>query len=71
MCYYWVFNHVFEFQDSVSNGCHELTMLCLNVGDIVIITVKGVDYRCIIHDISKFEAIRLLESSVFDDRGYT
>ena len=45
-------------------------MLCLNVGDIVTITVKGVDCRCIIHDISKFEAIRLLESSVFDDRGY-
>ena len=25
-------------------------MLCLNVSDISIIIVKGVDYRCIIHD---------------------
>ena len=31
---------------------------------------KGVDYRCIIHDVSKSEAIRLLENSVFDDHKY-
>ena len=37
---------------------------------IAIITVKGVDCHCIIHDISKSEAIHLLENSVLDDRGY-
>ena len=39
--------------------------------DIAIITVKEVDYHCIIHDVSKSEAIHLLENSVLDDRGYT
>ena len=34
------------------------------------ITVKGVDYRCIILDISQSEAIFLLQNSAFDDRGY-
>ena len=38
-------------------------MLCLNSSDIVIMTGKGVDNRYIIHDISKFEAIPLLENS--------
>ena len=57
VCHYWFFNHRFKFQDSVCYGCHDLTMLCLNISDIAIITVKGVDYRCIIHDISKSEAI--------------
>ena len=47
------FNHRFKFQNSVCNGCHDLTMLCFNISDIA---VKGVDYRCIIHDISKSEA---------------
>ena len=31
---------------------------------MVIITVKGVDYNCIIHGISKSEAICLQENSV-------
>ena len=65
-----IFNHELKFQDSVSNGCYDLTMLCLNISHIAFITVKGVDYRCIIHDISKSEAIHLSENSVLDDRGY-
>ena len=70
ICYYWFFNWGFEFQDSVSNGCHDLTMLSVNISDIAIITVKNVDYRCIIHNISKSEAINLLKNSVLEDRGY-
>ena len=61
---------MFKFQDYVRNGCHDLIMLCLNISNIAIVTVKGVDYHCIIHDISKSEAIRLLENSVLDDCGY-
>ena len=44
--------------------------LCVNISDIVIIDVKKVEYRCIIHNISKSGAIRLLEDSVLDDCGY-
>ena len=39
-------------------------ILCLNLGNIAIITMKGVFYCCIIYDISKSEAIHLLENSV-------
>ena len=60
---YFFFNHVFKLQDSVCNGCHDLTMLSVNITDIAIITIKNVDYRCIIHNISKSEAIDLLENS--------
>ena len=52
-----VFNNGFKIQDSVSSGCHDLTILCLNVSDITIITVENVNYRCIIHDINKSEEI--------------
>ena len=41
------FNHGFKFQGYVCNDCHDLTMLCLNISDIAIITVKHDDYRCI------------------------
>ena len=65
------FNHGLKFQDHVCNGCHDLSLLCLNISDIAIITVKKVDYCCIIHNISKSEAINLLENSVLKDCGYT
>ena len=65
-----VFIHGFKFQDSVCNGCYDLTILCLNISDIAIITVKKVDYCCIIHNISKSEAINLLKNTMVENRGY-
>ena len=72
ICSYWFFNHRFKFQDSASNGYHDLTILCLTISDVAIIIVKNVDYRYIIHNISKSEATNFLENSVFEfeDRGY-
>ena len=48
--HYWLFNHGFEFQDSVYNGCDGL---CLTISDIAIITVTNVDSCCIIQNIGK------------------
>ena len=44
-------------------------MLSVTISDIAIITVKNVDYHCIIHTISKSETINLLKNSVFENRG--
>ena len=38
-------------------------MLSINISDITIITNENVEYCCIIDDISKSEAINLLENS--------
>ena len=70
ICHCWFFNHGFKFQDYVCIGCHDLIMLIVNISDIVNITVKNVDYRCIIYNISKSEAINLLKNSVLENRGY-
>ena len=45
-------------------------MLSVNISDIDIITIKNVNYGCIIHKINKSEAINLLENSVLEDRRY-
>ena len=63
----WFFNHGFKFEDSVCNDCHDLTILCLNIGDTATISVKNVDYRFIIQNISKSEAINLLENAVLEN----
>ena len=70
ICHYWLFNHAFKFQDSVCNDYHDLTMLSVNIKDITIMTIKDIDYCCIIHNISKYQAINLLKVSVLEDCGY-
>ena len=60
-CHHLFFNHRFIFQNS--NGFHDLTVLCLNISNIVIIIVKSVDYRCIIHGISTCKATHSLENA--------
>ena len=72
MCYlpFFFFNHRFKFQDSVCNDCHDLAILSVNISDIAVITIKNVDYRCIIHHISKSEAFNLLGNSVFENCKY-
>ena len=45
-------------------------MLCLNLSNIAIATVKIIDYHCIIHCISKSEAIDLLKNSVLEARVF-
>ena len=59
-----IFNDGFNFQDSVSNDCHDFTMLCINISDNNIITLRNVVYCWIIYIISKSQAINLLENSV-------
>ena len=70
ICHYFFFNHGFKFQHYVCNGCHDLTMLSVNISYIAIITVKNIDYRCIIHNISKSESINLSKNSVLENHGY-
>ena len=47
VCYYLFCNHRFKFQNFFCTGYHDLIMLCLNLSDIIIITVKNVNLRCI------------------------
>ena len=56
--------------NSECNGCHDSTMVYINISDIAVITVKNADYHCIIHNITKSEAINLLENSVLENCVY-
>ena len=62
--HYWFLNHGFKFQDCISNGCCYLSMLSLNIRDIATISVKNVDYRWIIYNVSRFKAINWLQNFV-------
>ena len=59
ICHYFFFKHGFQFQEYVCNGCHDFSMLCLNISNIAIIIVKNVDYRCIIIILGNLEQLIL------------
>ena len=44
-------------------------MMSMNLSDIAILNIKGADYRCIIHGISKNEAINLLQNIDLTDKS--
>lgn len=45
-------------------------MISPNFNNTAIITVKSVDYRCNIYDVSKSDVMDLLENYGLDDRGF-
>ena len=39
-CHYRFFNHGLKFEDSVCNGCHDLTMLSVNIRTLLLSLLK-------------------------------
>ena len=61
MCHYCYFlNKGFKFQPYICNRCHDLLIMAMKLSNIAILNIKGSDYYCIISEISKSEAIKLL-----------
>ena len=49
---------------NVCNGCHHILM-SVNVKDIAILSINGVDYCCLIDGISKCEAVNFTAKAQF------
>ena len=63
ICHYWYFlDKGFKFQPNVYNGCCNVLMMSMNLSNIAILNMQGVDYCCIIDGISKSEAINLMQN---------
>ena len=67
--YYWYFKDaVFKYQPYVCNGCHDFLMIVQNLDDFLILKVKSVDYRCCVVNMSKKDAVSLLNNSLLDNK---
>ena len=70
ICHYWYFKDIgFKYQPYGCNGCHYFSMIVQKLDDFVILRVKGVYYRCCVVNMSKKDAISLLNNSVLDNKG--
>ena len=54
----------------ILNCFHDLTVLSLNLSNIVIITIRIVDSCCTTHNISKYEAINLSKNYILEYHRY-
>ena len=60
ICHYWYFlNKGFKFKSNAYNGYHDSLIMSLSLSDIATLSIKGVDYHCIISRYSKNEAKKM------------
>ena len=70
ICHYWYFKDIgYKFEPHVCNVFHDVLMAAYELKNIAALNVKGVDYRCILWDIIKNNAVNILNKSVLEDRG--
>ena len=69
ICHYWFFYHAVEFQDYVLNGFHNFSMFCLNISNIITVTVQMLVIVILFIILTKSEAINFLENYVLQDRN--
>ena len=70
ICHYWYFKDIgYKYKPHVCNGCHDLLMMVYNLNNFMILNIKGIDYRCYVFNMSKNDAITLLNNSMLDNKG--
>ena len=70
LCHYWYFKDIgFNFEPRVCNGCPDILMMAYQLKNIAILNVKRVDYRCVLWEVTKNDAINMLGNSISDDKG--
>ena len=70
ICHYWYFKDIgYEYEPYVCNGCHDLSMMVYDLKNVAILNVKGVDYRCVLWNMTKYNAVNLLNNSWLDIKG--
>ena len=64
ICHYWYFlDKNFNYEKYLCNGCHDLMQKAMNFSDVVIVSIKGNDYRIRLWYMNKNDAIVLMTNS--------
>ena len=67
LCHYWYFKDIgFKFQPYAR---HDLSIMVYDLVDFTILIIEGVDYRCLVQNMNKSDAINMLNNSTIDEKG--
>ena len=68
ICHCWYLKGIgHKYEPHVCNGCQDLSMMVYDLNDFMILNIKSIDYRCYVFNMSKNDAITLLNNSVLDN----
>ena len=60
----------FSYEPYLCNGCHDLMQKAMSFNDVVIVSIKGNDYRIHFRYMSKDDAISIMHNSnLIDKKG--
>ena len=59
----------YTYEPNVYNGYHDVLMMAYDLENIAILNVKGVDYRCVLWNITRNDAVNRLNNFKLDDKG--
>ena len=69
ICHDWYYS--FKFQPNDCNRCHSLLMMSINLGNIAILNIKGLDSSCFITLIIKNKAVNVFQNADFTEKSGT
>ena len=70
ICHYWYFKDIgYKYEPHVCNKCYDLMTVVYDLKNFMILNIIGVDYRCYVFNMSRSDAINLLNNSCLDNKG--
>ena len=67
--YCYILDIGYKYEPHACNKCHDILMIPYELENIAILNVKGVDYRCVLWNMTKNDAIKLFNNSRLDNKG--
>ena len=69
ICHYWCFKDIgYKCEPNVCNGCHDTLMMANELENTAILNVKDIDYRYILWNMTKIDAVNRLNNSKLDNK---
>ena len=70
ICHYWYFKDIgYKFEPYVCNKCHDISMMVYDLNYFMIWNIKSVNYRCVLWNMTKNNAMKRLHNSKLGDKG--
>ena len=70
VCHYWYFKDIgYKLEAYTCNKCYYIPMMVHDLDGFLILNGKCFDYRCILWNITKNDAINRLNNSQLDDKA--
>ena len=70
ICHHWYFLDLnYTYEPYVCNGCHDISMMAYKLEHIAILNVTGVNYRCVIWNMTRNDAINRLNITELNNKG--